>query len=128
MPVHNLKCVTVFKADKPCIAPAHSMAGDLIEDFKDYFQDSVIELAVKANAHLLQVDCIIDDNKGITTWALTFKSNEITGISEIDSLYLDPLVRAFDMNLFDQTFDLISVAHNRKENSSIIKIHIVISC
>jgi len=128
MPVHNTKCITVFKIDAPCIAPSNSMAEDLIETFNDYFKDPIIGLATEANASLRNVDCLIDDQEGITTWLLTFKSKEITGISEIDPLYLKPLSEIYDMNHIDQTFDLISVAHNRNEDTSIIKIGISISC
>lgn len=128
MPVHNTKCITVFKADAPCIAPSNSEAANIIEDFQDYYLDSIIGLASEANASLIRVDVIIDDQEGTTTWALTFKSKEITSISEIDGLYLKPLSITFDMNHIDQTFDLISVAHNREEDTSIIKINIVVCC
>lgn len=128
MPVHNTKCITVFKADAPCIAPSNSEAANLIEDFQDYFQNPLIGLAQEANANLLRTDVIIDDQEGTTTWALTFKSKEITGIGDIDEYYLKPLAKVFDMNFIDQTFDLISVAHNRNEDTSVIKINIVVCC
>lgn len=46
-------------------------------------------------------------------WTLTFQGTTIS-LADIDNLFLKPIAAAWDMNLIDQQFDLISISHNRK--------------
>lgn len=83
-----------------------------------------LDLIYSKEDHKIVLDLItLTYEPGSCFWMLTFKGTGL-GINDIDDIFLDSIKQAWDMDLIDQTFDHISITHNRPLKIDVIRIGI----